>query len=77
MGEDCHDIERYRDEQAEYAQTAADSGEEDLLEIEGNLNCSPNLANGSPPARCPRPSYHMSPFLLLQLTLQKTGTAER
>jgi hypothetical protein len=31
MGEDCHDIERYRDEQAEYAQTAADSSEKDLL----------------------------------------------
>jgi len=32
MGEDCYNIERYCDEQAEYAQTAADSSEEDLLE---------------------------------------------
>ncbi len=32
MGEDCYDIERYRDEQAEYAETATDTGEKDLLE---------------------------------------------
>ncbi len=32
MGEDRYNIQRYRDEQAEYFETAANTGEEDLLE---------------------------------------------